>query len=110
MTDLETQADTQVSTDGPAGAADAPSMADFETAVAELESIVATLESGDVSLEQALSKFERGVWLTRQCQTTLKNAELRVDQLLGADDGDGVPSAAPFETGDGDDSSNEASS
>lgn len=59
-----------------------PRLAAFEESVTELEGLVEALESGDVSLEQALAKFERGVLLARQCQQTLKHAELRVDQLL----------------------------
>ena len=54
---------------------------DFETALAELEEIVSTLEKGDLSLEAALKHFERGISLTRQCQTALKEAELKVEKL-----------------------------
>lgn len=60
----------------------APGLGDFEASVAELESLVESLEAGDVSLEEALARFERGVTLSRQCQALLKGAELRVDQLL----------------------------
>ena len=71
-------------TDAPATENDdsQPRLAAFEESVTELEGLVEALESGDVSLEQALAKFERGVVLARQCQHTLKHAELRVDQLL----------------------------
>ena len=48
----------------------------------ELESVVEQLESGDLSLEEALKQFERGVKLTRKCQTTLKKAEQKVEILL----------------------------
>ena len=54
---------------------------DFEKALAELEEIVSTLEKGDLSLEAALKHFERGISLTRQCQTALKQAELKVEKL-----------------------------
>lgn len=54
---------------------------DFEKALAELEEIVSTLEKGDLSLEAALKHFERGISLTRQCQATLKQAELKVEKL-----------------------------
>lgn len=73
-----------------------PRLAEFEDAVSELEGLVEALETGDVSLEQALAKFERGVTLARQCQQTLKHAELRVDQLLG--DGQGDETVAAFDT------------
>ena len=55
---------------------------DFEKALAELEEIVATLEKGDLSLDVALKHFERGISLTRQCQASLKEAELKVEQLV----------------------------
>jgi exodeoxyribonuclease VII small subunit len=57
---------------------------DFEAALAELEALVEQLERGDVSLEHALRDFERGVQLARGCQTALKNAELKVQQLIEA--------------------------
>lgn len=41
---------------------------DFETAVKELEALVEQLERGELSLEQSLAHFERGVQLTRHCQ------------------------------------------
>ncbi len=58
----------------------------FEQALAELEELVALLEHGDVSLEDALKHFERGVRLTRACQEALRTAEQRVQQLV--EDGD----------------------
>ncbi|ROO27375.1 exodeoxyribonuclease VII small subunit [Salinisphaera orenii MK-B5] len=70
----------------PATEDDAPRLAEFESSVAELEALVEALESGEVSLETALAQFERGVVLARQCQSLLKNAELRVDQLLAEGD------------------------
>jgi exodeoxyribonuclease VII small subunit len=65
-----------------AKAAKSESAPDFEKALAELEEIVATLEKGDLSLDAALKHFERGISLTRQCQTALKEAELKVEQLV----------------------------
>jgi exodeoxyribonuclease VII small subunit len=49
---------------------------DFETALAELEGLVSKLESGDLSLDQSLACFKRGVELTRHCQSAQKNVEL----------------------------------
>ncbi|KEZ78855.1 exodeoxyribonuclease VII small subunit [Salinisphaera hydrothermalis] len=81
--------------------ADAPPLAAFESSVAELESLVESLEAGDISLEQALAKFERGVTLARQCQTMLKSAELRVDQLVGQAPEERVePFSGPVDTAD----------
>lgn len=73
--------------------ADDSRLAHFEASVTELEQLVEALESGDVSLEAALAKFERGVLLARECQTLLKNAELRVDQLLADDSVAPLPAA-----------------
>ena len=66
-----------------------PKLADFEAAMTELEQLVQAMESGDLSLEQSLGKFERGVALVRQCQDSLKAAELRIEQLT--DDGELKP-------------------
>ena len=55
---------------------------DFEQALAELEGLVERLERGDLPLEEALKAFERGVALTRQCQTSLQAARQKVEILL----------------------------
>jgi len=55
---------------------------DFESALAELETLVETLEQGDLSLEESLKLFERGIVLTRGCQESLKEAEQKVQILL----------------------------
>ena len=55
---------------------------DLDSSLQELESVVEQLESGDLSLEEALKQFERGVKLTRKCQATLKKAEQKVEILL----------------------------
>lgn len=75
---------------------DAPRIADFESALSELETLVKRLEQGDLSLEQSLEAFERGVVLTRQCQQALKVAEQRVQQLIRHDDGS--LTSQPFDT------------
>ncbi|MGB1008933.1 MAG: exodeoxyribonuclease VII small subunit [Thiolinea sp.] len=54
---------------------------DFETALEELESLVQRMEGGELSLEDSLKEFERGVQLTRICQDALKSAEQRVKVL-----------------------------
>ncbi len=54
---------------------------DFESAIGELETIVKTLEAGDLSLEQSLQLFERGVQLSRFCHTRLEDAERRIEIL-----------------------------
>jgi exodeoxyribonuclease VII small subunit len=69
----------------------------FEQALAELEAIVDQLERGDLSLEDALQSFERGVALTGVCQRALSQAEQRVEMLTGKD---ADAKLEPFEGGD----------
>ena len=54
---------------------------DLEKSLAELEKIVQDLEEGDLPLEKALKQFEKGVKLSRECQTALRAAEQRVKVL-----------------------------
>jgi exodeoxyribonuclease VII small subunit len=61
--------------------ADSPIPLSFEEALEELESLVTRMESGNLTLDDSLKAFERGVQLTRHCQTALKNAEQRVQIL-----------------------------
>jgi exodeoxyribonuclease VII small subunit len=61
----------------------------FEKSLKELEALVAKMEQGNLSLEESLQHFERGIQLTRVCQQALKEAEQKVDILLkktGQDD------------------------
>ena len=59
---------------------------DFENALVELEKLVEKMEQGDLSLEESLQYFERGISLTRACQKALSKAEQKVQILL--QDGD----------------------
>ncbi len=54
----------------------------FEKALQELEKLVEKMEEGDMSLEESLKQFERGVALTRSCQKALTDAEQKVQILL----------------------------
>ena len=54
---------------------------DFESALKELETLVSRMESGELSLDESLKAFERGIELTRKCQSSLEAAELRVQTL-----------------------------
>ena len=58
---------------------------DLEKSLAELESIVEQLESGELPLDKSLKEFERGVRLSRECQGALKDAEQRVQVLMGGE-------------------------
>ncbi len=55
----------------------------LEKSLAELESLVGTMEQGELSLEESLKSFERGVLLTRTCQQALQEAEQKI-QILSA--------------------------
>ncbi len=78
---------------------------DFERSLSELEALVAKLEQGDVPLEDALKTFERGVALTRQCQTALRTAQQKVEVLLTRN---GNEELARFAQDDEGDEENEA--
>jgi exodeoxyribonuclease VII small subunit len=66
----------------------------FEQAMQQLEQLIETMEQGDLSLDDSLEAFEKGVKLTRICQQVLKEAEQKV-QILS----DNTPDAElePFE-------------
>lgn len=70
---------------------------DFEGAMRELEELVDRMEQGDLSLEQSLKDFERGVALTRTCQQALQEAEQKVQILMRKDEDAGL---IPFEDSD----------
>ena len=58
----------------------------FEEAMKELELTVNKLESGEVSLEESMELFEKGVGLSRTCQKLLGEAQLKVTKLLTEND------------------------
>ncbi len=58
----------------------------FEAAIDELDGLVEQLENGDLALDDALKKFERGIALARAGQAKLSDAEQRVSILLAEDD------------------------
>ena len=55
---------------------------DFERSLQELEALVEKMETGNLSLEESLKYFERGIGLTRLCQKALAEAEQKVKILL----------------------------
>ena len=59
----------------------------FEDALRELETIVAALEAGNVSLDDAVTAFERGTALKTHCQARLEEARMKVEKIK-------VPSSA----------------
>lgn len=74
--------------------------ATFEQALEELEQLVERLEAGDLPLEEALSDFERGVKLTRECQKKLASAEQKVKVLM---EENGSIRELPFDEDDAED-------
>ncbi len=54
----------------------------FEESMADLEKIVRRLEAGDISLDDSLSEFEKGVSLLRDCEKKLDEAKGKVEQLI----------------------------
>lgn len=52
---------------------------DFEKKLQDLEALVAKLETGELSLEESLKAYENGVALTRDCQSMLEKAQLRIE-------------------------------
>ena len=55
---------------------------DFEQALEDLEALVCSMEDGELSLEDSLQAFEKGIKLTRKCQAALKQAEQKVQVLI----------------------------
>lgn len=70
---------------------------DFEKSLQQLEQIVSKMENGDLGLQDSLSSFEQGIKLAKQCQDTLSEAELRVEQLI---EKNGLQQTVPFEDDD----------
>lgn len=66
----------------------------FEEALAELEVIVRQLEAGDVELEKSIAIYERGAALKAHCETRLKSAELKVEQIVQGATGPATEPAA----------------
>jgi exodeoxyribonuclease VII small subunit len=54
----------------------------FESALEELEQVVEQLESGELSLEDSLSAFEKGVGLVKFCNQKLNEVEKKIEMLV----------------------------
>jgi len=68
----------------------------FDETLSHLEDLVTRMEDGKLSLEEALSTFETGIRLTRECQQALQQAELKV-QILTSPDAQPTPMATDDE-------------
>ena len=62
----------------------------FEGSMARLEEIVSLLEKGDAPLDQAMTLFEEGAKLLRECTRQLDEAEQKVTLLTAGKDGEVV--------------------
>lgn len=79
--------------DQPSREAEQPT---FEQALARLETVVRDLEEGQIGLDEALARYERGVKLLRHCQTLLDRAERQIALVSGLD-ADGKPVCTPLD-------------
>jgi len=70
---------------------------DFEKKLRELELLVERLEHGELSLEESLKDFERGIALSRECQTALSAAEQKVEILTKSSDKEAIE---PYDAGE----------
>jgi exodeoxyribonuclease VII small subunit len=73
----------------------------FEKALERLETLVQEMESGELSLENALKKFEEGVKLSQLCTQKLNETEKKIALLM--EQGDGSLKETPFGGADQDD-------
>ena len=67
---------------------------DFEGALENLEELVTAMEDGELTLEESLQAFEKGIKLTRECQAALQKAEQKVQMLV---EQNGNPEVVDFE-------------
>jgi len=68
----------------------------FEAAMAGLEKIVRELETGEISLEESLARYEKGIGLLKRCYAQLRQAEQKI-LLLTGEDAEGKPLAQSFD-------------
>ena len=59
------------------------STSSIESKLNDLEKILEELESGNLELDESLKKFEKGIKISRECQKTLEEAELKIKVLMG---------------------------
>ena len=80
-------------------ATEASPVAHFEQSLDELEQLVGKMEHGEMSLEDSLAAYERGVGLYRRCQVALEQAELRVRLLSDPENPESAEAFAPLPDG-----------
>jgi exodeoxyribonuclease VII small subunit len=74
----------------------------FEQSMKQLEQIVSELESGELTLEQAIKKFEEGMELSKFCSQKLEETERRITLLMQNSAGQPVEKPFPVEDGEKD--------
>lgn len=55
---------------------------ELEPALAEITQLIEKMEQGELTLDQSLGHFERGVTLVKHCQKILEDAEQKVQILI----------------------------
>ncbi len=71
----------------------------FEEGLEELQQIVQMLESGQLGLDEALDKYQRGIEVLKECHLVLERTERKIELLSGVD-AEGNPITRPFEDED----------
>ena len=66
----------------------------FEKSLGELEQIVRRLEGGELTLDDSLQAFEKGVGIARECEKHLEEAKGKIEQLTRMESGE--TKAVPF--------------
>ena len=68
----------------------------YEKALAALEQVVSRLESGDITLDESMSLFQKGMALSKICADKLASIEKQITQLIEKQDGSGQMEEKPF--------------
>jgi exodeoxyribonuclease VII small subunit len=71
-----------------------PQTMSYEQAIAELEAINTRIERGEISLEESLAAYRRGVALAKRCNSILETAEQEVKKITATPGGEDSPSEA----------------
>jgi len=69
----------------------------FEELIKELEGEVRSLETGDLTLDKAISSFEKGMGLARECEKKLSEAKAKVEKIIADETGEKTVPLEPIE-------------
>ncbi len=70
----------------------AEQLPNLETSLEDITKLIENMERGELSLEQSLEHFERGIKLVKHCQKILETAEQKVDVLIQKENKDSLSS------------------